>query len=118
MLAQRIRELVPRGEAAKLSAMAGMSAETFSSWRTGKRVPNPDLRELERLADALRVSPAYLISEEMATAAGFDFAALRRLLQRFEAIGEDARAVAARLPQGETSALAVQPLLRRRNGPF
>mgnify|MGYP001590157649 CR=1 FL=1 len=55
---------MPRGKAATLSALAGMSAETFSSWRTGKRHPNPDLKELERIADALRVSPAYLISDE------------------------------------------------------
>jgi transcriptional regulator with XRE-family HTH domain len=65
VLAQRIRELVKRGTAARISAEAGISAETFSLWRTGARYPNPDLKELERIAEALGVSPLHLISEEV-----------------------------------------------------
>ncbi len=48
-----------------ISAKAGISAETFSLWRTGARYPNPDLKELERIATALKVSVLYLISEDV-----------------------------------------------------
>lgn len=63
ILRDRLRDLVPRGQAARISALAGMSAETFSLWKNERRYPNPELSELERLAEALQVSPAYLISE-------------------------------------------------------
>lgn len=41
-----------------------MSAETFSLWKE-KRFPNPDIAELERIAEAMKVSPLYLISEDV-----------------------------------------------------
>lgn len=60
----RLKELIPEGEARKCARRAGISEQTLSKWRTGTIKANPKLSTLRRLASVLRVPVAYLISDE------------------------------------------------------
>jgi len=64
---QRLNELLPKGEAQLYAKRARISEQTISRWRNGERV-NPGLDTLTRLAAALGVPVAYLISDEPAPA--------------------------------------------------
>lgn len=63
VFAERIRELIPEGEAAAYAAKARVRPEMLSQWRTGRLKPNLKLDTLERIAGALGRHPADLISD-------------------------------------------------------
>ncbi len=81
-----------------------MSAETFSLWKRGHRFPNPDLTELERIAAAMKVTPLYLISEDVrpdgSPTTTLDAQAIRAELDAIlAALGELARRLAGAAPE-------------------
>lgn len=77
----RLKTLIPWGEARDYAARAGTSEQTLSKWRTGALRPNPKLRTLSRWAAVLRVPIAHLISDDAVFAPAFDPAAVDRLLR-------------------------------------
>ncbi len=67
---ERLRTLIPEGQARLVAERAGMSEQTLSKWRTGDIKPNPQLETLRKLAAALRVPIEHLISDEGGQEAG------------------------------------------------
>lgn len=53
VLVERLEKLLPYGAQERISALAGVSSETLSRWRNGRRKPNPDLDTLTRLSRAM-----------------------------------------------------------------
>jgi transcriptional regulator with XRE-family HTH domain len=62
IIRRRINERIPRGEQERISGLAAIAAETISRWRNGGTI-NPDLKTMERLAEAIGISLAELISD-------------------------------------------------------
>ena len=63
VFAQRLRDLIPDGEAGRFADASGFPRESISRWRTGTTKANPTLDTLEKLAAALDVPVDYLISD-------------------------------------------------------
>lgn len=64
ILRDRLAELLQSRQAREVVARARIPETQLSRWRTGAQEPNPQLSTLVRLAKALGVSVAYLISNE------------------------------------------------------
>jgi Helix-turn-helix len=60
---RRLNELLPRGRATIIAQRTGIHLSTISNWRQGKTPVNPSLEILEKLANALNVPVAYLITD-------------------------------------------------------
>jgi hypothetical protein len=60
---RRLNELLPRGRATIVAQRTGIHLSTISNWRQGKTPVNPSLEILEKLANALNVPVAYLITD-------------------------------------------------------
>lgn len=61
VLARRLRELIPDGQVQQFAVEIGMDLASLSKLRSGK-VPNPTLKTVERLAEALDVPVGFLLS--------------------------------------------------------
>lgn len=64
---ERLKALIPEGQARIYAKRAGVSEQTLSKWRTGAIPANPKLSTICRLAAALKLTPAEMISDEAVT---------------------------------------------------